>query len=165
MLRKLGFLALGFSMMALPALASDPPGSISGYVRSSAGVPQMGAVVELLGSSAHNLRVFTDDHGFYSVRDLLPGSYSLKVTAPAFLPPLRGPADDDDWKWTLRSAANRPVLRVLADGSPVTAVKHNVELGGDHDLKASLSFLAGSPSEGYGAISDMSTGFLVEHRV
>src|SRR5579883_2701335 len=158
MLRKLGFLALGFSMMALPALASDPPGSISGYVRSSAGVPQMGAVVELLGSSAHNLRVFTDDHGFYSLRDLLPGSYSLKGTARAFLAALRD-------RSSLRSGANRPVLRVLADGSPVTAVKHNVELGGDHDLKASLSFLAGSPSEGYGAISDMSTGFLVEHRV
>jgi hypothetical protein len=54
---------------------------------------------------------------------------------------------------------------VLDDGSQVTAVKHKVELGNDHDLKASLSFLAGSPSEGYGAISDMSTGFSVEHRV
>ena len=27
--------------------------------------------------------------------------------------PLRGTSDDDDWKWTLRSVANRPVLRVL----------------------------------------------------
>lgn len=194
MLRKFGYLALVFSL-ALPALAADTPGSISGYVRSSAGVPQMGAVVELLGSTAHNLRVFTDDHGFYSVRDLLPGTYSVKVTAPAFLPalrdrislrsgasmvvnvtlntlfeaiqlgPIRGSADDDDWKWTLRSAANRPVLRVLDDSSQVTAIKHKVEMGGDHDLKASLSFLAGSPSEGYGAISDMSTGFSVEHRI
>jgi hypothetical protein len=194
MLRKFAYLVLVFSL-ALPALAADAPGSISGYVRSSAGVPQMGAVVELLGSAAHSLRVFTDDHGFYSVRNLLPGTYTLKVTAPAFLPalrdriglragsamvvnvtlntlfeaiqfgPMRGPADDDDWRWTLRSAANRPILRVLDDGSQVTTVKHSAEAGGDHDLKASLSFLAGSPSEGYGAISDMSTGFSVEHRV
>ena len=180
--------------LALPALAVD--GSISGYVRSSAGVPQMGAVVEVLSAAAHDLKVFTDDHGFYSISDLVPGTYTLKVTAPSFLPalrdriglhagasmvvnvtlntlfeaiqlgPLRGPADDDDWKWTLRSAANRPVLRVLDDGSAVTtaAVKGKGE-GEDHDLKASLSFLAGSPSEGYGTVSDMSTGFSLEHKI
>src|SRR5215470_5530103 len=88
MLRKFAYLAFVFSL-ALPALAADTPGSISGYVRSSAGVPQMGAVVELLGSAARDLRVFTDEHGFYSVRDLIPGTYALKVTAPAFLPALR----------------------------------------------------------------------------
>jgi hypothetical protein len=78
------------------------------------------------------------------------------------LGPLRGPSDDDDWKWTLRSMANRPILRVLEDGSSVTA--SNAE-NGDRDLKASLSFLAGSPSEGYGGVSDMSTGFSLEHPV
>jgi hypothetical protein len=156
----------------------------------------MGAVVQVLSVAAHDLKVFTDDRGFYSISDLVPGTYTLKVTAPSFLPalrdriglhagssmvvnvtlntlfeaiqlgPLRGPADDDDWKWTLRSAANRPVLRVLDDGSAVTtaAVKENGE-GEDHDLKASLSFLAGSPSEGYGTVSDMSTGFSLEHKI
>src|SRR5215470_10117380 len=181
--------------LALPALAADSQGSISGYVRSAAGVPQMGAVVEVLSVAAHNLRVFTDDRGFYSISNLVPGTYSLKVSAPSFLPalrdqiglragsamvvnvtlntlfeaiqlgPLRGPADDDDWKWTLRSAANRPVLRVLEDGSTVTTVGKEKREGDDHDLKASLSFLAGSPSEGYGTVSDMSTGFSIEHRV
>jgi len=182
--------------LALPALAVDGPGSISGYVRSSAGVPQMGAVVEVLSAAARDLKVFTDDRGFYSISDLVPGTYTLKVTAPSFLPalrdriglhagssmvvnvtlntlfeaiqlgPLRGPADDDDWKWTLRSAANRPVLRVLEDGSAVTtaAVKEKGD-GEDHDLKASLSFLAGAPSEGYGTVSDMSTGFSLEHKI
>jgi len=182
--------------LALPALAADSQGSISGYVRSAAGVPQMGAVVEVLSVAAHNLRVFTDDRGFYSISNLVPGTYSLKVSAPSFLPalrdqiglragsamvvnvtlntlfeaiqlgPLRGPADDDDWKWTLRSAANRPVLRVLEDGTTVTTTaKKEKREGDDHDLKASLSFLAGSPSEGYGTVSDMSTGFSIEHRV
>jgi len=180
--------------LALPALATDGPGSISGYVRSSAGVPQMGAVVEVLSAAAHDLKVFTDDRGFYSISDLLPGTYTLKVTAPSFLPalrdriglhagssmvvnvtlntlfeaiqlgPLRGPAEDDDWKWTLRSAANRPVLRVLDDGSAITTASVK-EKGEDHDLKASLSFLAGSPSEGYGTVSDMSTGFSIEHKM
>src|SRR5215468_345580 len=181
--------------LALPALAADSQGSISGYVRSAAGVPQMGAVVEVLSVAAHNLRVFTDDRGFYSISNLVPGTYSLKVSAPSFLPalrdriglragsaqivnvtlntlfeaiqlgPLRGPADDDDWKWTLRSAANRPILRVLEDGTTVTTTAKEKREGDDHDLKASLSFLAGSPSEGYGTVSDMSTGFSIEHRV
>jgi len=48
--------------LALPVLAADRTGSssISGYVRSAAGVPQMGAMVEVLGTAAHNFRVFTD---------------------------------------------------------------------------------------------------------
>lgn len=193
MLRKFGFFAVVFGLV-LPALAADSPGSISGYVRNSAGVPQMGAVVEVLSAAVHDLRVFTDDRGFYSIHDLIPGTYSIKVTAPSFLPalrdriglhagsamvinvtlntlfeaiqlgPMRGPADDDDWKWTLRSMANRPVLRVLDDGSQVTAAKVGGE-GENHDLKASLSFMAGSPSEGYGTLSDMSTGFSLEHKI
>jgi Carboxypeptidase regulatory-like domain len=190
MFRKISSLLVIFGL-ALPALAADKPGSISGYVRNGAGVVQMGAMVELLGSAARDLKVFTDEHGFYSISNLIPGTYSVKVTAPSFLPalreriglragatmtvnvtlntlfeamqlsPLRGPADDDDWKWTLRSMGNRPILRVLDDGSSVTA---NAE-SGDRDLKASLSFLAGSPSEGYGGVSDMSTGFSLEHQV
>src|SRR5947208_3445964 len=156
----------------------------------------MGAAVEVLGSAFHSFKVFTDENGFYSASGVIPGVYSLKVSAPSFLPalrervalragasvvvnvtlntlfeaiqlgPLRGPADDDDWKWTLRSAANRPVLRVLEDGSAVTAavVREKAE-GEDHDLKASLSFLAGAPSEGYGTVSDMSTGFSLEHKI
>ena len=193
MFRKLSSLVVVFGL-ALPALAADKPGTISGYVRSSGGVPQIGAMVEVLSVAAHDLKVFTDEHGFYSLNALIPGTYSIKVSAPSFLPalreriglrpgsaltvnvtlntlfeamqlgPLRGTADDDDWKWTLRSMANRPILRVLDDGSAATA-KATVGDGGDHDLKASLSFLAGSPSEGYSGVSDMSTGFSLEHQV
>src|SRR5215469_12916964 len=190
MLRKFGFFVVFFGL-ALPVLAADSPGSISGYVRSSAGVPQMGAAVEVLSAAARTLKVFTDENGFYSIHDLLPGNYSLKVTAPSFLPalrdriglragstmmvnvtlntlfeaiqlgPLRGPAEDDDWKWTLRSVANRPILRVLDDGTEVAESRGEVleshDKSSDHDLKASLSFVAGSASEGYGSFSDMST--------
>jgi hypothetical protein len=75
------------------------------------------------------------------------------------LPAMRGPADDDDWKWVLRSASNRPILRMLPDGSLTSAA----ESGSDkHDLKGTLSFVAGSASGGFGSSSDMNTGFSVE---
>ncbi|MBZ5548108.1 MAG: carboxypeptidase-like regulatory domain-containing protein [Acidobacteriia bacterium] len=190
MIRKLGFLAVVLSL-ALPVWSAAGPGAISGYVRNASGVPQMGAAVEVLGSALHTLKAFTDDQGFYSIANVLPGTYTLKVSAPSFLPslrekigirpgsklmvnvtlttlfeamqlgPLRGPADDDDWKWTLRSVSNRPILRMLPDGT--TAVAQGVEPGGDRDLKGSLVFMAGSASQGFGGASDMSAGFSVEH--
>src|ERR1019366_7787853 len=75
------------------------------------------------------------------------------------LVPLRSPVDDDDWKWTLRSVANRPILRVLEDGT--TVVAQSGESAASHDLKGTLTFLAGSPGQGFGS-SDMSAGFAVE---
>jgi hypothetical protein len=174
--------------LSIPACAGERSGAISGYVRDASGTPQMGALVEIDGSAARTLTVFTDGAGFYSATDLLPGLYSIKVSAPSYLPslrekvglqpgsslhlnitlntllnairvgPLRGTADDDDWKWTLRSVANRPVLRVF-DDPPAGAEQQ------DHDLKASLSFLAGSSATGYGSGSDVSTGFSVERSI
>src|SRR5216683_4291125 len=184
MLRKLGTWAVVLGL-TLPVWAGDRPGAISGYVRSTSGVPQMGAVVEILGSAAHSFTVFTDEAGFFSASGLLPGFYTLKVSAPSFLPalreriglrpgasvnvnvtlntllgaiqvgPLRGGTDDEDWKWTLRSVANRPILRVF-DGP---AEKEN------HETTGSLSFLAGSAAGGYGSGSDLSTGFSVERSI
>jgi Carboxypeptidase regulatory-like domain len=191
MLRKFGLLILGMSL-SLPALAAGRSGSISGYVRSAAGVPQMGAMVEVLGSAFDSVRLFTDEQGHYSVAGLLPGVYSIKVSAPSFLPALRervglrsgsrvvvnltlstlfdalqmGPVregpDDDDWKWVLRSAANRPILRVLDDGSLAAATQG--EKSG-HALKGSVAFVAGSPSNGFGGASDVSTAFSLEKSI
>lgn len=185
MFRKLGFFVILLAL-ALPAWSEAgkiSAGTISGYVRDASGAPQMGAAVEVLGSSAH--RVFTDDRGFYSIASLLPGTYTLKVSAPSFLPALRekinlragaklminihltnlfeaiqlislpAQADQDDWKWTLRSVSNRPILRALPDGT--TAVVEN----GD-SLKGNVTLLAGSPGEGFGSPSDMSAAFSVE---
>ena len=186
-LRHLGFWAVVIAL-SLPAWAGQRSGAISGYVRDASGTPQMGAVVEIAGSAARTLTVFTDGVGFFSVTNLLPGVYSVKVSAPSFLPslnekvglqpgtslrlnitlntllnamrvgPLRGTADDDDWKWTLRSVANRPVLRVFDD--PAASAEQQ-----GHDLKASLSFLAGSAAGGYGSGSDMSTAFSVQRSI
>jgi hypothetical protein len=190
---KLGLIGV---VLALPVLAADRPGagSISGHVRNAAGIPQMGAMVEVLGSASHSLKVFTDENGFYSASGLLPGVYSVKAYSPSFLPALReriglrpgssvlvdlklsglfdaiqmpplrgGTADDDDWKWVLRSASNRPILRVLEDGSAVVVA--NAAEGNHSDLKGSLSFLGGSASGGFGGASDMNTGFSVEKSV
>ncbi len=193
MFRKFGFLAVVAIMvtaMPVPAGCGTASGAISGYVRDGSGAPQMGAVVEVLGSAAQALKVFTDERGFYSVASLLPGTYSVKVSAPSFLPslrekidvragaklmvnvtlttlfeaiqlvPLRSPVEDDDWKWTLRSVANRPILRVLEDGT--TVVAQSGESAADHELKGTLSFLAGSPGQGFGSSADMNAGFAVE---
>ena len=192
MLMKVGFklgLLVALLSLTVPLLAGDKPASVSGYVRNSAGVPQMGATVEVLSSAFNTLKVFTDEHGFYSAKDLLPGVYDLRVSAPSFLPSFKeriglrsgasmvvnvtlntlfeaiqlGPArkpsnDDDDWKWVLRSAANRPILRVFDDGLQVVTP----EAKDDHDLKATVSFVAGSTSDGFDGASDMSTGFALE---
>jgi len=191
MVRKLGFLMVVIGLV-LPVSAADKPGSISGYVRSTGGVPQMGAMVEVLGSAMRSWRVFTDERGFYSAAGLLPGTYTLKVSAPSFLPalrervglhsgssaivnvtlstlfeaiqlsPARGPAQEDDWKWVLRSASNRPILRVLPGGTKIVAAEGGQD---SHDVKATVSFFAGSPSQGYGSQSEMSTGFNVEKSI
>ena len=191
MLRKCAFFVVVLSL-ALPAWCASKPASISGFVRAANGAPQMGAVVEVLGT-ALPLKAFTDEHGYYVIRNILPGMYSVKASAPSFLPslrekinlhsgtklmvnvtlttlfeaiqfgPLRGPADDDDWKWTLRAISNRPVLRMLDDGTPAMTQVADADHPSDRDLKASVTFMAGSPLEGFGSASDMSTGFSVEH--
>jgi hypothetical protein len=179
-----GPILLGWS---LPVTAAERPGAISGYVRNATGDPQMGAVVEILGAANRALTVFTDGAGYYSANGLLPGLYTLKVTAPSFLPamrekvgihagvsinvnvtlktllgimqlgPVRSVPEDDDWKWTLRSAANRPILRVFGD--PTLVEKQ------DHELRGTLSFFSGSAADGYGSGSDMSTGFTLERSI
>jgi len=183
--------------------ASETPGAISGYVRNASGVPQMGAVVEILasqiGSASRTLTTFTDGLGFYSASGLLPGVYSVKVSAPSFLPTMldriglvpgahlkvnvtlntllgaldvgriRAVPDDDDWKWTLRSVANRPILRLVEDPTQTVGktAGNTVEKADkpDHELRGTLSFVAGSASDGYGSGSDMSTSFTLESSI
>ena len=86
--RKLSCLVMTVGL-ALPVWAGERPGSISGHVRSTGGVPQMGAMVEGLGSAVRTFKVFTDANGFYSASGLLPGVYKIRVSSPSFLPALR----------------------------------------------------------------------------
>ena len=78
------------------------------------------------------------------------------------LVPMRGRTQDDDegWKWTLRSVANRPILRVRDEGPLVVVSKSdNVE---DRVLKARVSFVAGSEAEGFSSGADRATAFTLE---
>jgi hypothetical protein len=157
---------------ALIALGSSPvhgaaPGSVSGVVRDSAGVPQIGAVVQLLGSDLTVMAsVYTGDNGRFNIPSVPPGRYAVKAMGTFFLPSLRenvrvrastvvnltlstlyeamqwlpsepraGNAQQDDWTWTLRSAANRPLLRWLEDG-PLVVVSDGS--GAAPKLKARL---------------------------
>jgi hypothetical protein len=191
MLRKLGFVALTMCL-AIPALSVDRPGAISGYVRNMSGAPQMGVAIELLSSAAHSFTVFTDENGFYSAKGLLPGIYSVRASAMAFMPTLRegislrpgsrvslnltlntlfdvlktagpaGPDQEDDWKWVLRSASNRPILRFDEKSSLPLSPE---EQSDSHSLKGNVSFVAGSSNAGFGSSSDMSTGFSLERSI
>jgi hypothetical protein len=189
MLRKFWFLVVVFGVV-LPGWAADRQASISGYVRSADGVPQMGALVEVLGSAFQSLRLFTNEDGFYSATGIAPGFYDVKVSAPSFLPslreriglrpgstatvnvtlstlfdsikfgPARDPKDQDDWKWVLRSSVNRPPLRVLSGTSAPASSGDSGDFA--HDLTGTLSFVAGTDAAGYGSNSDMSAEFRVQ---
>jgi hypothetical protein len=137
----------------LIALGSAPlygaaPARFQAVVRDSAGVPQIGAEVQLLRPdlSGHRQRLHRRRWPLYHPL-VLPGRYAVKAMGAWFLPSLRenvrvrantvvnltlnslyeamqwlpaepraGNAQKDDWAWTLRSAANRPLLRWLEDG-------------------------------------------------
>jgi Carboxypeptidase regulatory-like domain len=190
MVRRLGCLLFAIGLV-LPAGAANKAGTISGYVRTASGAPQMGAMVEVVGSALHSFRFFTDENGFYSAAGLVPGVYSIRVSAPTFLSQWKEriglkaggnitvnltlttlfdalelntsntSADEDDWKWVLRSASNRPILRLRDDGK-IVAVS---EKSKGHPLKGRVAFIAGAPSAGYGSAPDMSTDFKLERSV
>ncbi len=167
-MRRLHF-AFFIALIALGAVPMQgaAPGSISGVVRNSAGVPQIGAVVQLLRPDLGVLTiVYTNDKGQFSISSIVPGRYALKAMGASFLPSLRenvrvrhetvvnltlntlyevmqwlpaqpraANAPKDDWAWTLRSAANRPLLRWLEDG-PLLVVSDGS--GAQPKLKARL---------------------------
>jgi hypothetical protein len=168
MMRRLNF-AIFIALIAIGAVPGRgaTPGSVSGMVRDSAGVPQIGAVVQLLRPDLSVITiVYTNDKGQFSIPSVVPGRYALKAMGSSFLPSLRADvrvrratvvdltlntlyevmqwlpvqprapnAQKDDWAWTLRSAANRPLLRWLEDG-PLVVVSDGS--GAKPRLKARL---------------------------
>jgi hypothetical protein len=168
MIRRLHF-ALFVALIASSAtpLYGAAQASVSGLVCNSAGVPQMGAQVQLLRPDLSVIAsVYTSSNGRFIFSSVLPGRYAVKAMGAWFLPslhenvrvrsntvvnltlstlyevmqwlpaePRAGNAHKDDWAWTLRSAANRPLLRWLEDG-PLVVVS---DRGGAHPrLKARL---------------------------
>ena len=164
---------LQFALFALLTAVCAAPlygaasGSVSGVVYDSAGVPQIGAEVQLLRPDLSVVAsVYTNSSGHFIIQSVLPGRYAVKAMGAWFLPSLRegvrvrtntivnltlntlyeamqwlpaepraGDAQKDDWAWTLRSAANRPLLRWLEDG-PLVVVSDGA--GSHRRLKARL---------------------------
>ena len=88
---------------------------------------------------------------------------TLNTLVEAFqLLPARKRADqpEDEWRWTLRSAANRPILRVLEEDGPLVVVSKS-ENENDRTLKARVAFIASGTGEGAGS-NDMKTQFAME---
>ena len=144
--------------------------SVSGVVRDSSGVPQIGTVVQLLRPDMSLVAsAYTNHKGHFSFPTVLPGQYAIKAMGALYLPSLREnvrvrantvvnltlntlyevtkwlPAEPrgadsqkDDWAWTLRSPANRPLLRWLEDG-PLVVVSEGPN--SNPKLKARLTAL------------------------
>jgi len=155
-------LALSGSVVAVAAT-----GAVTGTVRDSSGVPQIGAKVQLLRRDLTVIAsVYTDNNGMFMIAAVAPGQYALKAMGQSFLPSLRedvrvrtrtvvnltlnslyevmqwlpaepraSNAEKDDWKFTLCSPANRPLLRWLEDG-PLVVVHDGT--GSTPRLKARL---------------------------
>ena len=188
MTRILGWLAVVVALCVTAVGAT--PGSISGYVRNSAGVAQMGATVELLNTAGQSQVVYTDAKGFFTLSGLLPGSYDVRVSAPSFLPALREdvalaagaskvlnitlntlfeavrmlPAlkrgNDEDDSWKWTLRSNSNRPILRFDDGSPVIVESASD---DKGTTGSLAFMAGGSSQGYGSAADLGTAFSVEH--
>lgn len=85
--------AMGVSWGALPVTAQTSPkapfGTVSGVVRDSAGIPQLGATVEMFSEAPGVLaarQFLTNTQGIFKGDKLAPGFYTVRVTLAGFLP-------------------------------------------------------------------------------
>src|SRR5579871_3073369 len=89
---KAGILAAALAC-ALPLSSAPAPklsGSIAGYVRSAAGVPQMGALVALFNKSDRLIQqAITNERGIFGFDLLTPDTYSIRVTLTSFVPAMK----------------------------------------------------------------------------
>ena len=173
-------------LLATPGFAASRDATLSGVVRDIHGVPQMGALVQLLTADASTIATaLTDNHGRYIIATVLPGRYQLRATAAFFLPVSRQnvhlqagaqaiinltmstlyesaqwlPAQkrradepSDDWKWTLRSSANRPLLRLADDSDPNSQISSSADNARRAKTHARVSVTSGDGGFGQGGV-------------
>jgi hypothetical protein len=189
MARRLGCL-LALIMVAVPACGAALPGSISGYVRNSTGVPQMGVAVEILSpQTVQGTTVFTDAHGYYKASGLSAGAYQVKATAFSYLPSLQENValraganlivnftlttlfEAAQWLPPRRSSAQQDddwkwTLRTVTSRPILRVVKQDAAAQRKgRTLKAQVSFIAGSENEGFGSAADMTTQFRLDQSI
>lgn len=182
-------IAIVMLLMAAATGWAGTPATVTGIVRDTQGVVQMGALVQVLGADSVMVgTALTDLHGRYLIANLLPGKYEVRASgalfvpstqrnlqlrsgkrtivnltmnaifdATSWLPAERRKADEpsDDWKWTLRSAANRPILRIFDEnGDPVMISSSAAEHTRTPD-KARASVTSGDGGFGAGGIHNV----------
>jgi len=130
-----------------------PPGKYQVKVTAGSFLPSLRENVKL-NSGAHVLVNLT---------------LNTLADALKLLPPRRSKnSEPDDWHWTLRSAANRPVLRALeedktTDKGGLVVVSRAPEGQQNADrLKGRVAFIAGAQADGFGSAGDMTTAFALE---
>lgn len=186
----------GLTLAAILLLTSSgvcfaiPEAAISGVVRDTRGVAQMGAVVQVLAGPVNVATAFTDLYGRYRITNLIPGRYEVRASAALFVPALRSnlrlangaratvnltlsmlsdpavwiPAERkrsgepaDDWSWTMRATANRPILR-MNEGGEVVLVSSSAEgKGSTPPTEARASLLSGDGGFGGGGSHNILT--------
>lgn len=96
-------------------------------------------------------------------RAIINVTLNTLAEAVRFLPPRQmSVQDQDDWKWTLRSASNRPILRFDEDRGFVLAKSASTEGHDAHQLTGSVAFVAGAQADGFGSAPDYGTSFDVQ---
>ena len=127
------------------AVANLAPGQYQ--VRASAS--------SFLPTLRENVRLTSGTHLLINI------TLSTLFEAIQFMPKGRNSkGDDDEWRWTLRSVGNRPILRVLDDGKAVVVASS--DRAADRHLKATVAFVAGSAAQGFGSSADTTTAFSLE---
>lgn len=120
------------------------------------------SAVSFLPSLRENVKLNSGAHVLVNL------TLNTLADALKLLPPRRTKASEpDDWHWTLRSSANRPVLRVVEEdknskGLVVVSRNDSPEAATDKALKGRVAFMAGSEAEGFGSAGDMTTAFALQ---
>ncbi len=121
-------MAVGAALFLLPNLLASPPrdsdlGRLSGSVLDNSGNPLTGATVLVigpLGTGARALesveRLVTDANGKFRAEHLLPGWYSLRVTAPARMAALRNGVRVDAGQMSLERFVLADIFAAAASG-------------------------------------------------
>jgi len=88
--------ASGIGVTCPPPLAAQTPskiisnaGKLSGQVRDSSGIPQLGATVAIIPETpgvAGGYELLTNTQGIFNGEKLVPGAYTVRVTLAGYLP-------------------------------------------------------------------------------
>jgi hypothetical protein len=179
----------GLTLVAVLLLAESgvclavPQAAISGIVRDTQGVAQMGAMVQVIAGPTSVATAFTDMYGHYRIANLGPGKYEVRATAALFVPAMRanlrllngaratvnltlnmlsdptswipaerrrGDEPADDWNWTMRASASRPILRMRSNGQMVLVSSSATDHPGAPPLEARASVRSGDGGFGGG---------------